>query len=174
MKPVFPSMLFDTIMNALFERSDGSGTVSSRNPSSSREIKRVPPSLAGRIHVLVAEDNRINQIVAKNLIEEAGITCDIVGNGYEACAAVRQKHYDIVLMDCQMPEMDGYEATDLIRKWELEQGKNRIPIIALTANATKEDVQKCFDSGMDAYCSKPINPKVLFKEITRLFGENAT
>ncbi|MCL2624461.1 MAG: PAS domain S-box protein, partial [Planctomycetaceae bacterium] len=98
-KPVFPSTFFDTIMNALFERNDGGGTVSSRNPSSSRETRRVPSAMAGRVHVLVAEDNRINQIVAKNLLEEAGLTCDIVGNGYEACAAVRQKHYDIVLMD---------------------------------------------------------------------------
>ena len=77
-------------------------------------------------------------------------------------------------MDCQMPEMDGYEATDLIRNWERERGLRRLPIIALTANATTADVQKCFDAGMDAYCSKPINPMVLFKEITRIFGEDAT
>ena len=79
----------------------------------------------------------------------------LAGNGHEACTAVRTKHYDIVLMDCQMPEMDGYEGINLIRQWELEQGKNRIPIIALTANATKKDVQKCFD------CRVPGPPPLL-------------
>ncbi len=120
------------------------------------------------IHVLVVEDNRVNQIVAKNMIAETGSTCDIANNGREACDAVRNGKYDVILMDCQMPEMDGYEATDLIRKWERGQGKKRIPIIALTANATKEDVQKCLDAGMDAYCSKPINPQTLFETINEL------
>jgi len=126
--------------------------------------------LAGKIHILVAEDNRINQIVSQNLLAEAGFTCDIADNGRQAFEAVQNEKYDLVLMDCQMPEMDGYEAVRLIRAWEQEQGKARMPIIALTANATKEDIQKCLDSGMDAYCSKPINPLHLFKEIEQLLN----
>ena len=126
-------------------------------------------SLAGQVHVLIVEDNRINQIVAKSLMAEAGFTCDIANNGLEACSAVRKNKYDVVLMDCQMPEMDGFEATDLIRKWEREHGKKRLPIIALTANATKEDVQKCFGVGMDAYCSKPINSHLVVQQIERWY-----
>jgi CheY-like chemotaxis protein len=121
--------------------------------------------LEGKVHVLIVEDNRVNQIVAKNVLSEAGFTCDIANNGNEACRAVRSVEYDIILMDCQMPEMDGFEATDLIRHWESEHGKSRVPIIALTANAVKEDIQKCFDAGMDAYCSKPINPQAVIRLI---------
>ncbi len=73
--------------------------------------------------------------------------------------------FDIVLMDCQMPEMDGYEATDLIRNWERNNNRRHTPIIALTANAVKGDEQRCLDAGMDAYCSKPINPQVLQQTI---------
>jgi PAS domain S-box-containing protein len=125
-------------------------------------------SLAGQIHILVAEDNRVNQIVVKNLLAEAGFTCDIADNGHKAYDAIRNGGYDLVLMDCQMPEIDGFEATRLIRTWEQEHGKARIPIVALTASATKEDAQRCLEVGMDAYCSKPINPAQLFKEIKYL------
>jgi CheY-like chemotaxis protein len=128
--------------------------------------------LAKKIHVLIVEDNRVNQIVAQNLLADAGFTSDIVDNGIEACRAVRNKQYDIVLMDCQMPEMDGLEATCLIRDWEQEHGKKRLPIIALTANATKEDVKKCLDAGMDAYCSKPINPAAMIHLIEEWYEKS--
>ncbi|MCL2744937.1 MAG: response regulator [Planctomycetaceae bacterium] len=187
-KPVFASALFDAVMNRFFsaekppsgnfgifdaESADNSDDASKTVKSKpGRHIKqrlhmenRPISSLAGKVHILVVEDNKINQIVAKNLLEEAGFSCDVVTNGIEACNAVRQKDYDIVLMDCLMPEMDGFEATDLIRKWEREHGKKRLPIIALTANATKEDVRKCFDVGMDAYCSKPIDARAVVQQI---------
>ncbi len=182
-KPVYTSALFDGVMNQLFDadkrKKIDSGIFNPNAPDahkpskrSSRSSKqsasansRAKSSFTGQIHLLVVEDNRVNQIVAKNLLQEVGLTCDIANNGHEACAAIRKNHYDVVLMDCQMPEMDGYEATDLIRKWEREQGKPRMPIIALTANATKEDVQKCLDAGMDAYCSKPINPQTVIRLI---------
>jgi CheY-like chemotaxis protein len=133
---------------------------------------RLKSYLAGNVHVLVVEDNRVNQIVAKNLLAEAGFTCDIAQNGIEACSAVRNEEYDVVLMDCQMPEMDGYEATRLIRNWEREHGKKHLPIIALTANATKEDVRKCFDAGMDAYCSKPISPLAVIRLIEEWYEKS--
>ena len=172
-KPVFSSALFDAVMNQLFTAGKWQGAANDtpflrKSRSLDNRLKRSYPSnalvkshLAGKIHALVVEDNRVNQIVARNLLSEAGFTCDIAINGFEACDAVRKMHYDVVLMDCQMPEMDGYEATDLIRTWEREHARKRIPIIALTANATKDDVQKCLDSGMDAYCSKPINPETM-------------
>jgi CheY-like chemotaxis protein len=185
-KPVLASPLFDAVMSKIFDAEkrnkidsglvtlDGferdkplgqevrekASSLPSQSPSSTDKPKS---SLAGKVHVLVVEDNRVNQIVAQNLLTGAGFTSEIAQNGVEACSAVRNKEYDIVLMDCQMPEMDGFEATHLIRNWEREQGRKRIPIIALTANATKEDVQKCFDVGMDAYCSKPINPQILIR-----------
>ena len=172
-KPVFVSALFDTIMEALFGQIDKQNALSGQMDSS-REIKQEALS-EKRVPILVVEDNRINQIVVKNLLEGAGYACDIANNGHEACNAVRDKKYGLVLMDCQMPEMDGYEATDLIRNWERDHDLRHLPIIALTANATTNDVQKCLKAGMDAYCSKPINPTVLFKEIDRFLGnENGT
>ncbi len=186
-KPVFPSALFDALINGVYSvdrrQKLESGIIDPHaldvEKPEKRKTRRHSLSVsasgdsrsrfAGKIHILIVEDNRVNQIVAKNLLEESGLTCEIAENGYEACAAVRGTHYDVVLMDCQMPEMDGYEATDLIRKWESEQGRRRIPIIALTANATKEDVQKCLDAGMDAYCSKPINPQTVIRLIEEWF-----
>ncbi len=167
-KPVFISALFDAVMSRLFADAYTPRQRVLTKEHSESSLKRLRGSFGKTIHVLVVEDNRVNQIVAKNLIAEAGSTCDIANNGHEACEAVRNGVYDVILMDCQMPEMDGYEATDLIRKWEREQGRKRMPIIALTANATKEDIQKCLDVGMDAYCSKPINPTVLFETIGEL------
>ena len=186
-KPVFASALFNGVMNRMFtaetQRGFDSGTttlidafgrkgVRTKTSSKSSSVRQpINPTdwlkshLAGKIHVLIVEDNRINQIVAKNLLTEAGYSSDIANDGVEACSAVRNKHYDIILMDCQMPEMDGFEATRLIRDWERAQGKKRLPIIALTANATKEDVEKCLAAGMDAYCSKPINPIAVIRLI---------
>ncbi len=181
-KPVYTSALFDAVMNQLFDadtrKKIDSGIYNPNAPDARKPVrhsKRPKPVqlgptyrrsvFAGKIRVLIVEDNRVNQIVAKNLLAESGFDSDIANNGCEACDAVRKNSYDIVLMDCQMPDMDGYEATDLIRKWEREQGKKRIPIIALTANATKEDVQKCLDAGMDAYSSKPINPQAILRLI---------
>jgi len=167
-KPVFVSVFFDTIMDLLFDRSDfPKGVLPLSN-----DIRNLASRLARQIHVLLVEDNRVNQVVAQNLLACAGVTCDIANNGREACEAVRSGQYDLVLMDCQMPEMDGYEATDLIRNWERECGAKRLPIIALTANATTEDIHKCFNAGMDAYCSKPIHAADLFKEIERVLNEN--
>ena len=186
-KPVFASSLFDAVINrigtAKLQEKVASGIATLDDLEESRlivsKLRRQTESaekssnkpgrllsyLEGKVHILVAEDNRVNQIVAKNLLTEAGFTCDIAQNGSEACSAVRNKKYDLILMDCQMPEMDGFEATRLIRNWEREYGSKRLPIIALTANATKDDVRKCMESGMDAYCSKPINPLVVIQQI---------
>ncbi|MDR3182201.1 MAG: response regulator [Planctomycetaceae bacterium] len=184
-KPVCTSALFDALMNRFYAADmriqQDSGVIDPKALESQealqkrrglKQIKhretaaiRSPAARLGTTHILVVEDNKINQIVAKNLLQESGYTCDLATNGIEACEAVRKKNYDVVLMDCQMPEMDGFEATDLIRKWEFEQNKKHIPIIALTANATKEDVQRCYDCGMDAYCSKPIDPVALIRQI---------
>ena len=105
-------------------------------------------------HILVAEDNHINQIMITQMLEIIGCKSDIAKNGQEAVEMVRQNKYDLVLMDCMMPEMSGYEATEAIR--QMSDDKNNAIIIALTANALQGDKQKCLDSGMSDYLSKPI------------------
>jgi PAS domain S-box-containing protein len=110
--------------------------------------------------ILVAEDNAINQKVVVRLLGKRGLEADLVVNGREAVDAVRRTPYDLVLMDCQMPELDGYEATRVIR--DLERGSGRhLPIVALTANAMKGDADLCRAAGMDDYLAKPIRPETL-------------
>ena len=120
---------------------------------------------AAPLRILVAEDNNVNQQVIKGMLEKAGHRVFLVGNGVEAVNAVISTPYDLVLMDFQMPEMDGVTATRRIR--ELEAPGTRIPIIALTANAMKGDRENYLEAGMDDYVSKPIEPRLLFAAIQR-------
>jgi PAS domain S-box-containing protein len=122
-----------------------------------------------RARVLMAEDNGVNQVVARNMLKVMGCSFDIVPNGQEAFDAVRQGGYDMVLMDCQMPVMDGYDATRAIRQWEAEQvaGHGRIPIVALTANALVGDAETCLAAGMDDHLAKPYSRKQLTTVMAR-------
>jgi PAS domain S-box-containing protein len=141
-----------------------------------REISSVsvpsPSTVARPLHFLVAEDNEVNQIVISALLSSAGHTSQIVGTGKQAVAAVQEKPYDLLLMDCQMPEMDGYEATQTIRQRELADAQSglparHIPIIALTANAVQGDRSLCIQAGMDDYLSKPLDMNLLLAAIAR-------
>ena len=111
---------------------------------------------AARVRILVAEDNIVNQKVVVYQLKKLGYRADVVANGLEAVEAVSRINYALILMDWQMPGLDGMEATARIRKDEREQGRRRLPIIALTANAMLEDRQECLDAGMDDYLSKPV------------------
>ena len=118
--------------------------------------------------VLLAEDNGVNQVVARNMLKALGCTWEIVPNGQEAVTAFEREHYDIILMDCQMPGMDGYEATRLIREIERASGSGlRRPIVALTANALVGDAEQCLAAGMDAHLAKPYTRKQLASILAR-------
>ena len=108
-----------------------------------------------RLHVLMVEDNAVNQLVLQTILGKFGHTVDAAENGKVALGLLATAVYDVVLMDCQMPVMDGYEATAAIRA--LPGDKARVPIVALTASAMPTDRQRCLDVGMDAYLSKPVN-----------------
>ncbi|MDX1694817.1 MAG: response regulator [Ketobacteraceae bacterium] len=103
---------------------------------------------------LLVEDNEVNQIIAKGALKKLGISTDVTNNGEEAIDAIQDKHYDIVLMDCEMPIMDGFEATRVIREWEKSMGKH-VPIIALTADDTEDCRKACLEAGMDDFMKKP-------------------
>lgn len=128
---------------------------------------QIAPAVArGTRMILVAEDNPVNQKVALLQLRELGFFATVVANGRESIAVLKQAEFDAVLMDVQMPEMDGYEATKAIREWERETGKH-VPIIAMTASAGASEREKCIEAGMDDYLSKPVTydklDAVLFK-----------
>jgi PAS domain S-box-containing protein len=160
-KPASQSSLWTAIVKVL-------------SSSSSQEIRKdtfvVPQRLSasdGSLRILLAEDSTTNQLLAVRLLEKRGHSVEVANNGKEALAALKTSRFDLVLMDIQMPEMSGFEATATIRENE-RAGVTRIPIIAMTAHAMKGDRERCIDAGMDGYVSKPIRPQELFEEINRL------
>jgi CheY-like chemotaxis protein/HPt (histidine-containing phosphotransfer) domain-containing protein len=120
-----------------------------------------PPSPTGSLRVLLAEDNPVNQQVASAMLQRLGHAVTVVENGLEALAALERSTFDLVLMDLQMPEMDGLKLTALIRQQEQEALAQHLPIIALTAHAMKGDRERCLEAGMDGYVSKPIHESEL-------------
>jgi CheY-like chemotaxis protein len=141
-------------------------------PVVSREKQYEPTDTLKNLWVLVAEDNKINQIVIGEILKNAGVAYELASNGKEALEKVQAgKNYNVVLMDCQMPVLDGYEASKQIRVWEKETNRKRLPIIALTANVTMEDETKCLTMGMDAYCSKPVEPKRVIELLKEWSGK---
>jgi two-component system, sensor histidine kinase and response regulator len=156
-KPVKQSQLFDTLATVMARR----------NPVSYKphDLKtEVAPSEKKSIRILLAEDNVVNQKVALTQLKKLGYTADAVANGQEVLDVIEKIPYDLILMDCQMPELDGYEATMRIRN--LPSEKSKIPVIAMTANAMQGDREKCIAAGMDDYISKPVKIEELDRVLT--------
>ncbi|TPH17840.1 hybrid sensor histidine kinase/response regulator [Litorilituus lipolyticus] len=125
--------------------------------------------------ILLVEDNRVNQMVALSVLKNINLTADVAVNGIEALKALKNatsKPFTVVIMDCQMPEMDGYEATKKIRDGDAGEVNKNIHIIAMTANAMQGDKEKCLNAGMNDYLTKPINPKSLLKKLRAWLGQD--
>ncbi len=162
MKPIRPSHLEECLEMVISGRSQP-------DSSSNRIITRytIQEERKLRTRILVVEDNSTNQKVALGILRKLGYGSDVASNGLEALDALRKIPYDIVLMDCQMPEMDGFEATSRIRDPKTGVLNPKVPIVAMTAGASKQDRKRCLDAGMDDYISKPIRPEELAQVIKR-------
>ncbi len=166
LKPVRQSQLFDSISMALGHKMaiDQDKNIPLQEVKDDNALQR---ERKYHFRVLLADDSITNQAVAAAILNKLGYRVDTVINGAEAINALKKKNYHIVLMDCQMPEMDGYETTRRIRKNENGIKNPSIPIIALTANALKGDREKCLNAGMNDYLSKPIDPLILRDKLER-------
>jgi PAS domain S-box-containing protein len=184
-KPVRESHLYEclaTVMGMHRHQQQGADGEGSAAPHSNGLVTRHTLAEAKRktgIRLLLAEDNIINQKVAVHMLEKMGYRVDVVANGMEVMEATARIAYSAILMDCQMPEMDGFEATRAIRQREAllaksdatsdeRQSAYRLPIIAITANSMKGDRERCLEAGMDEYISKPVKPQDLANVLTSL------
>jgi two-component system sensor histidine kinase/response regulator len=151
-KPVHLSQLHTTLATAVgAERTGG-------------RVASDPPQDQTRGHLLVVEDNPVNQMVAVGILEHLGYTCEVASNGRAALDALVHAQFDAVLMDCQMPEMDGYQATVELRRTE---NARRTPVIAMTAGVTAAEQARCVAAGMDDFVAKPVSPDTLDGALAR-------
>jgi len=167
-KPIRPSQLYDclaTVMGAPAEPIAGA----SPPPLVTRHTLKEARSRRRR-RILVADDNETNQMVAVRMLQRLGYEADVAANGLDVVEALTRIPYNVVLMDCQMPEMDGFEATRTIRLSESSHG-GRVPIVAMTANAMQGDRERCIETGMDDYISKPVKLEELSRVLERWLEE---
>jgi PAS domain S-box-containing protein len=161
MKPIKQSELFDAIVNSLGDSLRPHDLPAAATPDALPECGRP-------LRILLAEDNAVNQKLAIHLLAKRGHAVVVANNGLEAVETLEREAFDVVLMDVQMPEMGGFEATAAVRAREQSRG-TRVPIVAMTAHAMKGDRERCLEAGMDAYVSKPLQPKELFTVVENLF-----
>jgi len=140
------------------------------SPAAAGMPRNLSPASERLGHILIVEDNETNQTLARRMVEKMGHTADVVGDGQQALEALDRGGYDLILMDCQMPGMDGYEATRVIRKKEEGTGRH-IPIVAMTANAVDGEREHCLDVGMDDYVAKPVKVSALLTILQHWLGQ---
>jgi CheY-like chemotaxis protein len=165
LKPIKQSELFDAVVLVL-----GVNAVDEKPPplpAAPQSLESLPP-----LHLLLVEDSVVNQKLAVTLLQKNGHQVTVANDGQEAVAALESQRFDLVLMDVQMPTMDGYQATAKIRQRERQTG-GHIPIVAMTALAMKGDRESCLAAGMDAYVSKPIRAQQVFEAITAALRHHA-
>ena len=162
LKPIKQSELFDAVVAALGVNAVDEDAAAT--PAAPQPFEQLSP-----LRVLLTEDSVINQKLAVALLEKHGHRVTVAGDGREALATLEREEFDLVLMDVQMPELDGYDATAAIRARERETGQH-IPIVAITAHAMKGDRERCLEAGMDAYVTKPIRAQQLFEAIAAAIG----
>ena len=166
-KPVKQSQFFDCLISVLGAES------SEEQPPLQQRSSEPDPALGAfaGARILLAEDNPTNQLVVTAMLKKKGVTVDTVANGLEAIRALEERPYDLVLMDVQMPELDGLEATRRIRAADSNVLDREIPVIAMTAHAMQGDRETCIEAGMDDYLTKPVRPKELFETVAHWSGE---
>ena len=165
LKPVTPSLLLDNLMRVL--QAEGHAENVARTVD---DIEAVVRERCRGARLLLAEDNPVNQEVARELLQAAGLVVDIAGDGEEALRMLRRSAYDLVLMDVQMPRLDGLQATRQLRQLP---GLASLPVIAMTANAFAEDRLACIDAGMNDHLAKPVDPRVLYETLLQWLPERS-
>jgi signal transduction histidine kinase/DNA-binding response OmpR family regulator len=167
-KPIIEARLHEVLKSALAEKAVGECANAAHAPTAE------PLTLAKhQARILVAEDNQVNQFVILTILERLGHTVEAVANGAEAVRATREGHYDLVLMDCEMPVMDGYEATRAICETSTGARNPRIPIVAVTASAMPGDRERCLRAGMDDYLTKPVDPEQVARTVAKLLARTS-
>jgi len=175
-KPVSSRALWNALglVNCPVDENGCCSSSSFGNNTSENKSKLILTPEGQKPHLLLVEDIIVNQKVAMGLLNRMGCLVDVAANGQEALAALGSVTYDLVLMDCQMPEMDGYEATTAVRSLDSGVLNHAIPVVAMTANAMEVDREKCLASGMDDYISKPVNPIKLRETLDSWLGKCST
>jgi len=166
-KPARSALLLSTIGQILASASVAADSATTQSPAA---IEETPPDDGRRVRVLVAEDNEVNQLVIRHMLPTRDYQLEIAANGREAIKAFSTSRFDVILMDVSMPEMDGYEAARAIREIEAAEGRERTPIICLTAHVLAADIELSIAAGMDDFLAKPISQDKLNKVIARTLG----
>ena len=171
-KPVRRAQLHACLASLVTHQSLGADAANDASKQNSPGATRVAAKGSRIRRVLLVEDNPVNQEVAQAMLQELGIEAVSAWSGEEALEKLAVDRYEVVLMDCQMPKLDGYATTSRFREWEKEQQRSRTPIVALTANALTGDAEKCFAAGMDRYLSKPFTSEQLFQVLESCAPDN--
>jgi len=160
LKPLTPPELLETLLS-----------LSTSPPAAAAESPVTDAAPSRALRILLVEDSLVNQKLAATILQQAGHQVVVAAHGRAGIEAWQSQYFDLILMDIQMPEMDGIEATHVIRRQERETGEH-IPIIALTAHALKGDQERCLQAGMDAYIAKPLRARRLLDVIETTLGRN--